>query len=163
MEMAITDGLTGLHNRRYLERHLATLVQQAAARARPLSLLILDIDHFKTINDGYGHSAGDDVLREFSRRVRKAVRGIDLACRLGGEEFVVAMPDTDSALAVLVGERIRQKIAGEPFQVGITVTVSVGVATLSSPNDTLQALLKRADEALYRAKREGRNRVAAAA
>jgi len=167
MEMAITDGLTGLHNRRYLERHLATLVQQAAARSRPLSLLILDVDHFKTINDGYGHSAGDDVLREFSRRVRKAVRGIDLACRLGGEEFVVAMPDTDAALAVLVGERIRQKIAGEPFQVtgaaGITVTVSVGVSSLLSPNDTPQALLKRADEALYRAKREGRNRVAAAA
>src|SRR5581483_10495830 len=102
MEMAITDGLTGLHNRRYLERHLATLVQQAAARSRPLSLLILDIDHFKLINDGYGHSAGADVLREFSRRVRKAVRGIDLACRLGGEEFVVAMPDTDAALALLV-------------------------------------------------------------
>jgi two-component system cell cycle response regulator len=167
MEMAITDGLTGLHNRRYLERHLATLVQQAAARSRPLSLLILDIDHFKTINDGYGHSAGDDVLREFSRRVRKAVRGIDLACRLGGEEFVVAMPDTDAALALLVGERIRQKIAGEPFLItaagSITVTVSVGVASLHSPNDTPQALLKRADEALYRAKREGRNRVAAAA
>jgi two-component system cell cycle response regulator len=107
------------------------------------------------------------VLREFSRRVRKAVRGIALACRLGGEEFVVAMPDTDAALAVLVGERIRQKIAGEPFQVtaadGITVTVSVGVSSLQSPNDTPQALLKRADEALYRAKREGRNRVAAAA
>ena len=167
MEMAITDGLTGLHNRRYLERHLATLVQQAAARARPLSALILDIDHFKTINDGYGHSAGDDVLREFSRRVRKAVRGIDLACRLGGEEFVVAMPDTDGALAVLVGERIRQKIAGEAFQIGaaveITVTVSVGVSSLLSSNDTPQALLKRADEALYRAKREGRNRVAPAA
>ena len=167
MEMAITDGLTGLHNRRYLERHLATLVQQAAARSRALSLLILDIDHFKTINDGYGHSAGDNVLREFSRRVRKAVRGIDLACRLGGEEFVVAMPDTDAALAVLVGERIRQKIAGEPFQItaagSITVTVSVGVASLHSPHDTPQALLKRADEALYRAKREGRNRVAAAA
>jgi two-component system cell cycle response regulator len=167
MEMAITDGLTGLHNRRYLERHLATLVQQAGARSRALSLLILDIDHFKTINDGYGHAAGDDVLREFSRRVRKAVRGIDLACRLGGEEFVVAMPDTDAALAVLVGERIRQKIAGEPFHItaatGITVTVSVGVASLHAPNDTPQALLKRADEALYRAKREGRNRVAAAA
>jgi two-component system cell cycle response regulator len=167
MEMAITDGLTGLHNRRYLERHLATLVQQAAARSRPLSLLILDIDHFKTINDGHGHSAGDDVLREFSRRVRKAVRGIDLACRLGGEEFVVAMPDTDAPLAMLVGERIRQKIATEPFQVGaagaITVTVSVGVSALQSPSDTPQGLLKRADEALYRAKREGRNRVAAAA
>jgi two-component system cell cycle response regulator len=168
IEMAITDGLTGLHNRRYLERHLATLVSQAASRKKPLSLLILDIDHFKSINDGFGHAAGDDVLREFSRRVRKAVRGIDLACRLGGEEFVIAMPDTDSALAILVGERLRQKIAGDPFLVQdgnrqLTVTVSIGVTSLASPDDTPQTLLKRADEALYRAKRSGRNRVVAAA
>jgi two-component system cell cycle response regulator len=167
MEMAITDGLTGLHNRRYLERHLSVLVQQAVARGKPLSLLILDIDHFKAINDTHGHAAGDDVLREFSRRVRKAVRGIDLACRLGGEEFVVAMPDTDGALALLVGERIRQKIAGEAFQAEagatMSVTVSIGVASLASSSDTAQILMKRADDALYRAKREGRNRVAAAA
>jgi two-component system cell cycle response regulator len=167
MEMAITDGLTGLHNRRYLERHLGVLVQQAVARGKPLSLLILDIDHFKTINDTHGHAAGDDVLREFSRRVRKAVRGIDLACRLGGEEFVIAMPDTDGALALLVGERIRQKIAGEAFQAeagaSMSVTVSIGVASLASASDTAQILMKRADDALYRAKREGRNRVAAAA
>jgi two-component system cell cycle response regulator len=168
MEMAITDGLTGLHNRRYLERHLSTLVGQAVARGRPLSVMVLDIDHFKAINDTHGHAAGDEVLREFSRRVRKAVRGIDLACRLGGEEFVLAMPDTDAALAFLVGERIRQKIAGEPFVLGdgkseAVVTVSIGVSSLTSPQDTPQALLKRADEALYKAKREGRNRVAAAA
>jgi two-component system cell cycle response regulator len=168
LEMAITDGLTGLHNRRYLERHLGTLVQQAVARNRPLSVLVLDIDHFKAINDSGGHAAGDDVLREFSRRVRKAVRGIDLACRLGGEEFVVAMPDTDAALALLVGERIRQKIGGEPFHVDdagrtFKVTVSIGIASLSSAEDTPQGLLKRADDALYRAKREGRDRVAAAA
>ena len=168
MEMAITDGLTGLHNRRYLERHLSTLVGQAVARGRPLSVMVLDIDHFKAINDTHGHAAGDEVLREFSRRVRKAVRGIDLACRLGGEEFVLAMPDTDAALAFLVGERIRQKIAGEPFVLGdgkseAVVTVSIGVSSLTSPQDTPQALLKRADEALYTAKREGRNRVAAAA
>jgi two-component system cell cycle response regulator len=168
MEMAVTDGLTGLHNRRYLERHLATLVQQAIARSKPLSVLVLDIDYFKSINDGYGHAAGDEVLREFSRRVRKAVRGIDLACRHGGEEFVIAMPDTDAALALLVAERLRQKIAGESFLVPdtgnrLTVTVSIGIASLASPDDTPQSLLKRADEALYRAKGEGRNRVAAAA
>ena len=168
MEMAVTDGLTGLHNRRYLERHLTTLVQQAAAREKPLSVLILDIDHFKTVNDTYGHAAGDEVLREFSRRVRKAVRGIDLACRMGGEEFVVAMPDTDAALALLVGERLRQKIAGEPFATGeagvsIAVTVSIGICSLTSPDDTADALVKRADAALYLAKREGRNRVVAAA
>ena len=168
MEMAITDGLTGLHNRRYLERHLATLVLQAAARTKPLSVLVLDVDHFKSINDTYGHAAGDDVLREFSRRLRKAVRGIDLACRLGGEEFVIAMPDTDAALALLVGERLRQKIAGEPFQIAdggnaLTVTVSIGVSSLAGKDDTPTAILKRADEALYRAKRDGRNRVVSAA
>jgi two-component system cell cycle response regulator len=167
MEMAITDGLTGLNNRRYLERHLATMVGQAIARGRPLSVLMLDIDHFKAINDQYGHAAGDDALREFSRRMRKAVRGIDLACRLGGEEFVVAMPDTDAGLALLVGERIRQKIGGEPFRFeggrSLPVTVSIGISSLASSVDTPQALLKRADEALYRAKRDGRNRVAAAA
>jgi two-component system cell cycle response regulator len=168
MEMAVTDGLTGLHNRRYLERHLATLVRQATAREKPLSVLILDIDHFKIINDTHGHAAGDEVLREFSRRVRKAVRGIDLACRLGGEEFVIAMPDTDAALAMLVGERLRQKIAGEPFATGdpgvsVGVTVSIGICSLTSADDTPDELVKRADTALYLAKREGRNRVVAAA
>jgi two-component system cell cycle response regulator len=166
--MAVTDGLTGLHNRRYLERHLATLVNQAIAREKPLSALVLDIDYFKAINDSYGHAAGDDVLREFSRRVRKAVRGIDLACRMGGEEFVIVMPDTDAALALLVGERLRQKIAVEPFRIpesdeNIEVTVSIGIASLGSSEDTPETLLKRADEALYEAKRAGRNRVAAAA
>jgi two-component system cell cycle response regulator len=168
IEAAITDPLTGLHNRRYLERHLATLVAQASSREKPLSLLVLDIDHFKSINDTYGHAAGDDVLREFSRRIRKAVRGIDLACRLGGEEFVIAMPDTDEALALLVAERLRQKIAGEPFLVSevgkeITVTVSIGVNALLSAGDSVQALMRRGDEALYRAKRDGRNRVVATA
>ena len=168
MEMAVTDGLTGLHNRRYLERHLTTLVQQATARQKPLSVLVLDIDHFKQINDSFGHVAGDEVLREFSRRVRKAVRGIDLACRLGGEEFVIAMPDTDAALAMLVGERLRQKIAGDPFPIPETdhampVTVSIGVSSLAAADDTATDLIKRADAALYRAKRDGRNRVAPAA
>jgi two-component system cell cycle response regulator len=168
IEAAVTDGLTGLHNRRYLERHLATLVQQAVGRRKPLSVLVLDIDHFKTINDQHGHLVGDDVLREFSRRVRKAVRGIDLTSRMGGEEFVVAMPDTDAALAMLVGERLRERIANDPFLTSdgagsIAVTVSIGVASLISDDDTPEALLKRADEALYKAKRDGRNRVAAAA
>ncbi len=168
IEMAVTDGLTGLHNRRYLERHLATLVQQAIAREKPLSVLVLDIDYFKAINDAHGHPAGDDVLREFSRRVRKAVRGIDLACRMGGEEFVIAMPDTDAALALLVGERLRTKIAIDRFRIpetdqSIEVTVSIGIASLTSMEETPEILLKRADKALYEAKRAGRNRVSAAA
>lgn len=167
IEMAVTDALTGLHNRRYLERHLGAMVRNARSRGKPLSLLVLDIDHFKAVNDDHGHAVGDQILREFSRRIREAVRGIDLTCRLGGEEFVVAMPDTDSTMAVLVGERIRRKIATTTFEAAgnleLPITVSIGASSLELPGDTPEDLLKRADEALYRAKREGRNRVAAAA
>ncbi len=168
IEMAVIDTLTGLHNRRYLERHLATLARQAAEREKSLSVLVIDIDHFKAINDAHGHAGGDEVLREFARRVGKAVRGIDIACRLGGEEFVVAMPDTDASLALLVAERLRQKIAEERFELAggngtVAVTASIGIASLQSPDDTADVLLKRADDALYRAKRSGRNRVVAAA
>ncbi|SHG77163.1 response regulator receiver modulated diguanylate cyclase [Kaistia soli DSM 19436] len=167
MEMAITDGLTGLHNRRYLERHLAGLVDQASQRQRPLSLLILDIDFFKQVNDTHGHDAGDDVLREFSRRIRRTVRSVDLVCRLGGEEFVVVMPDTDIRDAAMVGERIRERIASQPFLIEggeeqIAITVSIGLAARTGGGDAQDTLLRRADDALYKAKREGRNRVSAA-
>jgi two-component system cell cycle response regulator len=166
MEMAITDSLTGLHNRRYMESHLGTLVDEAAARGKPLTLLILDIDYFKSINDNYGHDAGDDVLREFATRVRKSIRGIDLAARYGGEEFVIVMPETDMAVAAVVAERIRRRIAGEPFPIqkgnaAIDVTISIGIAALAGATDTAETVLKRADQALYRAKRDGRNRVVA--
>ena len=167
IELAITDGLTGLHNRRYLDSHLQTLFERAASRQRPLSLLISDIDRFKRINDTHGHAAGDDVLREFARRLRKNVRGIDLACRYGGEEFVVVMPDTEQAVAERVAERIRQEIEMLPFgpegAAALDVTVSIGVASISPAADTLEALLKRADGALYEAKKSGRNRVVARA
>ena len=116
--MAVTDGLTGLHNRRYLDSHLKTLFDRAVSRRRPLSLMITDLDRFKSINDTYGHDGGDDVLREFARRLRKNVRGIDLACRFGGEEFVVVMPDTDPAIAEKVAERIRAEIEQTPFAIG---------------------------------------------
>jgi two-component system cell cycle response regulator len=168
IEMAVTDGLTGLHNRRYLDSHLATLFDRAAARGRPLSLLISDIDRFKPINDTYGHAAGDEVLRDFAARLRKNVRGIDLACRFGGEEFVVVMPDTEPAVAQLVAERIRHEIESQPFATGtgappIRVTVSIGVASMIAGTDSVQALVKRADSALYEAKNGGRNRVVAKA
>lgn len=168
IEMAVTDGLTGLHNRRYLDSHLATLFERARNRRRPLSLMITDIDRFKLINDTFGHDAGDVVLREFAGRLRGNVRGIDLACRLGGEEFVVVMPDTDAATAEKVAERIRAQIAGAPFPTGpsneaIAVTVSVGVAAMRPGADTVEAMMKRADTALYEAKNGGRNRVVAAA
>jgi two-component system cell cycle response regulator len=163
IEMAITDALTGLYNRRYMESHIGTLVEQAAARSKPLTVLVLDIDYFKSVNDTYGHDAGDDVLREFAIRIRKSIRGIDLACRYGGEEFVVVMPETDLSVATIVAERLRRKIAGEPFAIqkgtrSIEVTISIGIAALGHGDDAA-AVIKRADLALYRAKRDGRNRV----
>jgi two-component system cell cycle response regulator len=164
IEMAITDALTGLFNRRYMETHLGTLLEQAASRGKPLAVLILDIDYFKAINDGHGHDAGDDVLREFALRIRKSIRNIDLACRYGGEEFVIVMPETDMAVATMVAERLRRRIASEPFAIQegtrlIDVTISIGIAALADVADTAAAVLKRADTALYRAKRDGRNRV----
>lgn len=166
MELAVTDPLTGLYNRRYMEGHVGTLVDRSAARGKSLSVLLLDIDYFKSINDTWGHDAGDDVLRDFSDRLRACIRGIDLACRYGGEEFVVVMPDTDIGVATMVAERIRRRVAGDPFPIqrgdkAIEVTISIGIAARSTPEDTAALILKRADEALYRAKRDGRNRVVA--
>ena len=164
VEAAVTDPLTGLHNRRYLEGHLRTLVEEALHKGRALSMLVADIDHFKQVNDRFGHDAGDMVLREFAARLKRNTRGIDLACRLGGEEFVVIMPDTDLQRACLVGERLRSGTAGELFKIGqagpaIPVTASVGVAALEMVEDTPETMFKRADQALYSAKRSGRNRV----
>jgi two-component system, cell cycle response regulator len=166
IEAAITDALTGLHNRRYMETHLATLVEQAQARGKALTVLVLDIDFFKSVNDTHGHDAGDDVLREFAVRLKKSIRGIDLACRLGGEEFVVVMPDTDMAVATMVAERLRRRIAADAFPIArgerkVEVTISIGLAALSGADDSAANVLKRADQALYRAKRDGRNRVVA--
>ncbi len=164
IEMAITDALTSLYNRRYMETHLSALVEQAAQRGKPIAVMILDIDFFKSINDGHGHDAGDDVLREFAMRIRKSIRNIDLACRYGGEEFVIVMPETDMAVASMVAERIRRRIATEPFPIqqgskSLEVTISIGLAALNGADDNAAAMLKRADTALYRAKRDGRNRV----
>jgi two-component system, cell cycle response regulator len=167
IEMAITDALTGLYNRRYMETHVGTLVEQAAARGKPLTVLVIDIDYFKSVNDSWGHDTGDDVLREFAIRIKKSIRGIDLACRYGGEEFVVVMPDTDMAVATMVAERLRRRIASEPFPIQqgartIEVTISIGIAALGR-DENAAMVFKRADQALYRAKRDGRNRVVPAA
>ena len=163
IEMAVYDQLTGLHNRRFMDVHLAALMEQAAGRNKPLSLLVLDIDHFKSVNDTYGHDAGDDVLKTFAARVKAMVRGADLLCRMGGEEFVIAMPDTPAHAAIKVAERIREAIAAETFAINdgmrsIRVTVSIGLAERDK-EVVSDAILKRADKALYRAKAEGRNRV----
>lgn len=166
LEMAVTDQLTGLYNRRYLASHLSAMFDRASWTGRPLATMVLDIDHFKQINDTYGHDAGDKVLKEFADCVSSSVRGIDLACRYGGEEFLVAMPDTDMAFAEIIAERLRQEIAGRKFVVNggrdtIQVTVSIGIASTENgpEGDTAQKLIKRADEALYQAKSSGRNRV----
>jgi two-component system cell cycle response regulator len=167
LEMAITDQLTGLHNRRYMARHLDTLMKNASD-AKPISFLIMDIDYFKAVNDTYGHDVGDEVLRDFASRIAANVRGIDLACRYGGEEFVVVMPDTDAGYAYTVAERLRQSIELTPFPISrapdkINVTASIGIASSNGNGDDSDKLLHRADQALYRAKREGRNRVIAEA
>ncbi|MFZ5616316.1 MAG: PleD family two-component system response regulator [Pseudomonadota bacterium] len=166
LEMAVTDQLTGLYNRRYLASHLSGMFDRAFWTGRPLSLMILDIDHFKSINDTHGHDIGDRVIQEIAARIRNSVRGIDLACRYGGEEFLVAMPDTDREFAAVVAERLRQEIADHRVTLNsgrdeISVTVSIGIASTDEgpKEDSAQKLIKRADEALYTAKTGGRNRV----
>jgi two-component system cell cycle response regulator len=166
LEMAITDQLTGLYNRRYLSHHLDNLVEAGKKTGKPVALVFMDIDHFKLVNDKYGHEVGDKVLKEFASRIAASVRGIDLVCRYGGEEFVVAMPDTDLVSASAVAERLRHSIETTPIVLGqaprqLSITISVGVATAEGAHDCGMALLSRADQALYRAKRSGRNRVVA--
>ena len=164
LELAVTDQLTGLHNRRYMTGQLDSLVKRAALGGDPVAALLIDIDHFKKINDGFGHDVGDEVLREFALRLASNVRAIDLPCRYGGEEFTVIMPDTQLEDALRIAERIRMHVAGSPFRVAhgtelLTVTISIGVSVSFGPNDTPETLLKRADEAVYEAKASGRNAV----
>jgi len=126
--------------------------------------MMLDIDHFKLVNDTYGHVIGDEVLKEFSHRLSRGIRGIDLAARIGGEEFVVVMPDTDLAGGRHVADRVLKDIVGEGFPVtgaagSIPVTTSIGLSVSAGGADTRDALLARADKALYAAKKSGRNRV----
>jgi two-component system cell cycle response regulator len=165
-ELAITDALTGLFNRRYMETNVAALVGEAVRLKQDFAVLLVDIDLFKAVNDTHGHHVGDRVLTQLGKRIRASLRAIDLPCRIGGEEFMIALPDTDVAAACAVAERLRQSVLARPFKGGakpgpLSLTVSVGVAGLESPTDTLGNILKRADDALYCAKRDGRNRVRA--
>jgi two-component system, cell cycle response regulator len=167
IEMAITDPLTGLYNRRYLETHLNHLIEHYINRGKALSVVAVDVDFFKAINDTHGHDVGDKVLQELSLRLRANTRSVDLCCRVGGEEFIMVLPNTATELSSRIAERLRRAVATRSFECGLTqpvpVTVSAGVATLQGSEDTLEKLLKRADQALYAAKREGRNRIIVAA
>jgi two-component system cell cycle response regulator len=164
MELAVTDPLTGLYNRRHMDNQLAVQVTNAASRGKAVAVLALDVDFFKPINDTHGHDVGDRVLQELATRLKAQVRAIDLCCRMGGEEFVVILPETDLQVGFTAAERLRRAIANKPFNAGakqgpLAITVSIGVAGFESLTDTPQAILKRADDALYEAKRSGRNRV----
>jgi two-component system, cell cycle response regulator len=160
-----TDALTGLHNRRHVEEYLARLVSLARRNAEPIAVLIIDIDHFKSVNDGHGHDAGDAVLREVADRMVRSVRLEDMVGRWGGEEFLVVLPNTGADGAGELAERLRRVVADEPCQLGdggsIQVTISVGCA--ASLMDDAGTLVRSADVAMYRAKESGRNRVVVAA
>lgn len=161
--MAVTDPLTGLYNRRYANGHLESLIARHQPGGQGLAAMMLDLDRFKSINDGHGHGAGDEVLREFARRLRESVRGVDLVSRIGGEEFLVVMPDILAGNAERVAQRVRRAVdnAGFPLTGGanpLNVTVSIGLAFYRHP-EAGAALIDRADAALYASKHRGRNMV----
>jgi two-component system cell cycle response regulator len=164
ISMAITDALTGLYNRHYLNTHLGNMANHALANSKQLALMIMDVDHFKAVNDTHGHDAGDLVLKQLADTIIKTARSTDLAARFGGEEFVLLMPETDHGAAVEAAGRLRKVIETMKFTINnkgeaINCTVSIGVASLDPEDDNAEALLKRADQALYSAKHSGRNKV----
>ncbi|MEM1409284.1 MAG: diguanylate cyclase, partial [Pseudomonadota bacterium] len=165
-EMAILDQLTGLYNRRFLASQGVRLIEEAQGKDIPMACLMVDIDHFKKVNDTLGHDAGDEVLKEVAGRLTTSVRGSDLACRTGGEEFAVLMPRTPPESAQEIADRILHSVAGEPVRLdggtSLDVTVSIGCSMLTNA-DTLASVLKRADQALYKSKENGRNQVTNAA
>lgn len=164
ISLAVTDTLTGLYNRNYLNKHLENLVRDALVNHRPLSLLMMDLDHFKQVNDSYGHDCGDQVLSQLAVLIKASVRGSDLAARYGGEEFIVLMPGTRFEDALEVAERMRALIESTPLRVNHDVgelykTASIGITSVNPMGDTGEAMIKRADTALYEAKESGRNKV----
>lgn len=164
---SVTDALTHLYNRHFMDTHLENLVQQSHRHNRPLSLMLVDVDHFKPINDTYGHAAGDEALQGMAKVLLRGIRTADMAARYGGEEFVVLLPETDLLSATVVTDRIRQMVETTSFRVSheignLNLTVSIGAAQLRK-GETANQLIKRADEALYKAKTNGRNQVQLAA
>jgi two-component system cell cycle response regulator len=166
LSLALTDELTGLYNRRYLFAHLDETIARINSEGVGAALLLFDIDHFKRVNDTYGHPTGDEVLRQIARRAQDSVRSDDLVARLGGEEFAVVMPETGLAIASAVAARLRLAVAAKPFVLPgasgeLDVTISIGVTVANAGYEDRDQFLKRADDALYEAKASGRNRVVA--
>lgn len=163
-ELAITDSLTGLYNRRFFFELAGKELSRAHRSQQPLSVMLLDLDNFKQINDQYGHLVGDQALQAVAKRIRDCIREIDILGRYGGEEFVMLMPDTDLASAIQMAERVCLGMNSDPIKINeqtISMAASLGVATLEvGQNITIDSLLDQADQALYTAKREGRNQVA---
>ena len=164
LNSALLDGLTGLYNHAYLKRFLDLEIKRSQRQGHSTSLLMIDLDNFKQINDSLGHMAGDAILREVARRVKDSIREIDVAARYGGEEFAVVLPYGDSQALRKVGERIRGLIEDRPFLIpgredDQQVTVSVGGAVYPTDAATVDALIDTADRMLYQAKRDGKNRV----
>jgi len=163
LSMALTDSLTGLYNRRYFDVHFHKLLQKNETSRKPLGVLMVDIDKFKAVNDTYGHGVGDEILKEFARRIQDKLRGFDMVARLGGEEFVILLPDVTEEMAHTVAERLRSAIADEPFKCAVpegqlSITTSLGGTILQEGTQaTPEEVLKQADDSLYEAKEGGRN------
>lgn len=160
--LVMTDSLTGAYNRRQLTNQLPSELSRAARYSRPLTLIMADVDHFKQINDHYGHSVGDQVITGLSQRLRALIREVDWVVRYGGEEFAIVLPETALEKATEVAERFRRELEGTPISTtagDLNVTASFGVAEFSATNDNADSLLNRADKAMYESKRGGRNRI----
>lgn len=163
LKLAVVDPLTGLYNRRYATQHMQRIIERSGESGLPYAVVMMDLDRFKSVNDTYGHDAGDCVLKEFARRLQENLRGIDLLARLGGEEFLIVMPDTGPTEVEFAAERLRHTIDRIDFKIpngqNIPITVSIGV-TFGGPKDNDPSLLiQQADTALYESKSAGRNRV----
>ncbi len=162
LSLVVTDGLTEVYNRRYIDTHLPKLLENAHATKKPLSVMMFDIDHFKAVNDTYGHGAGDEVLQQVAERIKDSVREEDLVARYGGEEFMIISPEAHEEFCYGIADRVLHAISDTPFKISVEpfeifVTVSIGIA-ISNEGETQADISKRADDMLYKCKESGRNR-----
>jgi two-component system cell cycle response regulator len=162
LSMALKDSLTGLYNRRYFDAHITKMLANHKESKKNLGILFLDIDHFKKVNDVHGHNVGDEVLKIFAQRLKDNLRSFDLVVRLGGEEFVVILPDTSENMAQFIAERLRIAICDDPIKCSVedgalTISTSIGGAIVKPGEHNVQQILDRADQALFDAKNGGRN------